>query len=37
VDVLGLVAALPVATLRAGASGVGSATVGALLAWAGLH
>jgi hypothetical protein len=37
VDVLGLVAALPAATLRAGASGVGSATVGALLAWAGLH
>jgi hypothetical protein len=37
VDVLALVAGLPAATLRASASGVGSATVGALLTWAGLH
>ena len=37
VDILELLAGLPAATLTAGVSSVGTATVGALLAWAGLH
>jgi hypothetical protein len=37
VDILSLVAGLPTATITAGVSTVGTATVGALLAWAGLH
>jgi hypothetical protein len=37
VDILELLAGLPAATLTAGVSTVGTATVAALLAWAGLH
>jgi hypothetical protein len=37
VDILDLLAGLPAATVTAGVSTVGTATVGALLAWAGLH
>jgi hypothetical protein len=37
VDVVELLAGLPAATLTAGVSTVGTATVGALLAWLGLH
>jgi hypothetical protein len=36
-DILTLLTGLPAATLTAGVSTVGTATVGALLAWAGLH
>jgi hypothetical protein len=37
VDILEVLAGLPAATLTASVSSVGTATVGALLAWAGLH
>jgi hypothetical protein len=37
VDILDLLAGLPAATITAGVSTVGTATVGALLTWAGLH
>ena len=37
VDILELLVGLPAATLTAGVSTVGTATVGALLTWAGLH
>ena len=37
VDFLELLVGMPAATLTAGVSTVGTATVGALLAWAGLH
>lgn len=37
VDILELLARLPAATLTAGVSSVGTVTVDALLAWAGLH
>lgn len=37
VDILELLAGLPAATLTAGVSSVGTATVGALLAWVGMH
>jgi hypothetical protein len=36
-DILELLSGLPAATLTAGVSTVGTATVGALLAWVGLH
>lgn len=37
VDILDLLAGLPAATLTAGVTSVGTASVGALLTWAGLH
>jgi hypothetical protein len=37
VDILELLAGLPTATITAGVSTVGTVSVGALLAWAGLH